>query len=171
MGQVIKRGIIQTFNAAAYTVSVLLFEATSAFLTGIPVVTSVDGTSCLPGALCAVLFFDEQNPQDAVVIATYANGNQAVPVPPPGRVTFVSSFLQVNGDTINAGVTNAYTLTGGSSGIPAGALGVVYKAFFTSATAGTYIQIGPHGANLAGYAAIGNLPLANGYLNGSGLLQ
>lgn len=171
MGQVIKRGIIQAFNASTYTVSVLLFEATSAFLTGMPVATSVDGTSCLPGALCAVLFFDEQNPQDAVVIATYANGSQGVPSPSPGRMTFSPNFLQVNSDTINAGATNTYTLTGGSSGIPPGALGVAYKAFFTSVTAGTYIQLGPHGTNLAGYDTIGNLPAANGFLNGGGVLQ
>ncbi|MGH2509872.1 MAG: hypothetical protein ACRDHZ_21035, partial [Ktedonobacteraceae bacterium] len=78
----IKRGIIQNFSAATYTASVLLFEATSYFLTGIPVTNTLDGTSGLAGALCAVLFFDEHNPQDAVVIAVFPNGSNGLPTPP-----------------------------------------------------------------------------------------
>src|SRR4051812_3394770 len=48
-----KRGIIQSFSPATYTASVLLFEATSSFLTGVPVANTVDSTSGLAGALCA----------------------------------------------------------------------------------------------------------------------
>lgn len=142
MGQVIKRGILQAFNSGNYTASLLLLEATSSFLTGVPVSNAADGTSALPGALCAVLFFDEHNPQDAVVIAVFPNGTQGVPSPAPGRVTFVPSYLQVNTASIAAGVTNTYTLIGGSSGIPTGVLGVLYKAYFTSATVGAYVHWG-----------------------------
>lgn len=164
---VIKRGILQTFNATSYTASVLFFEATSYALTGIPVANHIDGTSGLVGALCAVLFFDEHNPQDAVVIATFAN----TPTPAPGRVTFVNGYNQVSTSAIAAGSISTYTLTGGSSGIPQGALGVLYKAYFTSATAGSYMLLAPHGAaDISAYAAIGNLPAANAFLNGGGLL-
>ncbi|MGH2509768.1 MAG: hypothetical protein ACRDHZ_20505, partial [Ktedonobacteraceae bacterium] len=63
------------------------------------------------------------------------------------------------------------TLTGGSSGIPSGALGVVYKAFFSSATVGANVALAPHGAsNSSAYASIGNLPAANATLHGGGLL-
>ena len=172
MAQVIKHGILQTFSSANYTASVLLLEATSAFLTGVPVANAVDGTSALPGALCAVLFFDEHNPRDAVVLAVFPNGTQGVPSPAPGRVTFVPSFLQVNSASIAAGVTNSYTLTGGSSGIPVGVLGVLYKAYFTSATVGAYVQLGPHGVgSLAGYAALGTMPVASGTINAMGMIQ
>jgi len=101
----IKRGIIQSFSASTYTASVLLFEATSHFLTGIPVSNTLDVTSGLTGALCAVLFFDEQNPQDAVVIATFANGSNGLPVPAPGRVCFVPGFRNVYPFVFNSGLT------------------------------------------------------------------
>jgi hypothetical protein len=54
MGQIIKRGIIQSFDASSYTASLLLLEATSEALVGVPVSNTVDGTSGLVGALCAV---------------------------------------------------------------------------------------------------------------------
>ena len=167
----IKRGIIQSFSASTYTASVLLFEATSHFLTGIPVSNTLDGTSGLTGALCAVLFFDEQNPQDAVVIATFANGSNGLPVPAPGRVVFVPGFRQVNAVVINSGVTQTFTLAG-AGGIPAGALGVVLKAFFTSPTVGAFITITPHApADSNAYVTLGNIQVANAYVNGGGLVQ
>ncbi len=163
----IKRGILQSFNSSNYTASVLLFEATSFALTGVPVANHIDGTSAVVGALCAVLFFDEHNPQDAVIIATFA----AIPAPPPGRVTFVAGYQQLYNVTIAAGTTQTYTLAG-ASGIPTGILGILYKAFFTSPTVGAYVQLAPRGASdITAYASIGNIVLANTYLDGIGVLQ
>jgi len=163
----IKRGLLQSFNPATYTASVLFFEATSFVLKGVPMANHIDGTSAVIGSLCAVLFFDEHNPQDAVVIATFA----AIPAPPPGRITFVAGSQQFRNVTIAAGTTQTYTLTG-TSGIPAGVLGVLYKAFFTSPTVGAYIQLAPHGASdTTAYASIGNITVANSYLDGMGVLQ
>ena len=162
----IKRGLLQSFNANTYTASVLLFEATSFALTGVPVANHIDGTSAVVGALCAVLFFDEHNPQDAVIIATFS----APPAPPPGRVTFVTSYQQLHNVTLAAGATQTYTVAD-ASGIPTGAFGILYKAFFTSPTVGTYIQLAPHGASdITAYASIGNLAVANGYVNDTGIL-
>ena len=167
----IKRGIIQSFSASTYTASVLLFEATSHFLTGIPVSNTLDGTSALTGALCAVLFFDEQNPQDAVVIATFANGTNGLPAPAPGRVVFAAGFRQVNAVAINSGVTQTVTLWG-AGGIPSGALGIVFKAFFTSPTTGAFLTITPHApADSNAYVTLGNIQVANAYVNGGGLVQ
>ncbi len=167
---IIRRGIIQAFSPATYTAAVLLFEATSSFLQGVPIANHIDGTSGLVGALCAVLFFDEHNPQDAVVIATFANGSSGLPAPPPGRLTFVTGHLQFNNIAIAAGATSTFTLVGGA--IPSSALGVVYKAYFTSATVASFINLAPHGAaDITAYATIGNLASANGFVNGGGLLQ
>lgn len=167
----VKRGIIQSFNAPTYTASVLLFEATSHFLSGVPVANHIDGTSCLVGALCAVLFFDEQNYTDAIVLATYANGSQGLPTPAPGRVTFVTGYRHFQNTVINAGVTQTVTLAG-NGGIPSEALGVIYKAYFTSPTVGAYINLAPGGASdVTAYGAIGNIAVANGYLDGAGVLQ
>jgi hypothetical protein len=170
--EIIKRGILISFNPATYTANVLILEATSAFLQGIPVACHLDGTSAQVNSLCAVLFFDEQNYTDAVVLAVYPNASQGVPVPAPGRVVFVSGYQQFQNQAINAGSVSTFTLTGGVSGIPVGALGVLYKAYFTSATVGAFIQLAPHAASdITAYASIGNLDLANGSLNGTGLLQ
>ncbi len=169
---IIKRAILQSFNPATYTASILLFEATSFALAGIPVANHLDGTSAVPNALCAVLFFDEHNPQDAVVLATFANGASGFPTPVPGRPTFVTGYRQINNDTIAAGNTNTYTLTGGSSGIPQGATGVLYKAYFSSPSVGANIQLAPHGAaDMSAYATIGALAVAGNTLGGMGLLQ
>ena len=169
---IIKRGILQTFNPATYTASVLLFEATSYTLSGVPLANGLDGTSALAGTLCALLFFDEHNPQDAVIIATFANGSAGVPTPPPGRVTFVTGYQQLHNVAISANTTQTFTLTGGTSNIPAEVLGVLYKAYFTSPTVGAYLQLAPHGASdITAYAAIGNLAVASGFLNGAGELQ
>ena len=46
----IKRGLLQSFNPATYTASVLFFEATSFALSGIPVANHIDGTSAVIGA-------------------------------------------------------------------------------------------------------------------------
>ncbi len=167
----IKRGIIQAFFPATYTASVLLFEATSYFLTGVPVANTIDSTSGLTGSLCAVLFFDEHNPQDAVVIATFANGSSGLPAPPPGRVVFVPGYQQLNSASVTPGSPLTVTPVGSSSGIPGGALGVIYQVSFTSSTAGSSLALAPHGAsNPNAYAGLGNLSAASATLRGSGLL-
>jgi hypothetical protein len=170
VGQVIKRGMFQSFNSATYTATVLILEATSAFLTNVPVSTMIDGSSAQTQAYCAVLFFDEHNPNDAVVIAVYPNSTQGVPSPAPGRVTFVAGFKQISAQTINNGVTTTFQISG-AGGIPTGALGVIYHAVFHSPTQSAYIQIAPHNGTIGNYQAIGDLPAANASLNGGGIIQ
>ena len=170
MAQIVKRGIIQSFSSATYTASVLLMEATSTFLANVPLSTALDGSSAVVGGYCAVLFFDEHNQQDAVILAVYPNGTSGVPTPPPGRVNFVAPYAQVSGAIIAAGVTNTYTLNSGGSNLPTGILGVLYKAYFSSSTVGAYVQLGPHGAALTGYDALGVQQVAGYYVNGSGVL-
>lgn len=162
--QAIRRGILQSFNASSYTATVLIIEATNYVISSVPIATSVDGTSAITGASCAVLFFDESNHTDAVIIAVYG---QPIPFPTPGRVVFSTPELEVNGITINNGVTNTYTM---GANIPAGALGVIFKAFYTCPIISAWINIAPHGGTIGEYATIGNLPAANAYLNGMGIV-
>jgi hypothetical protein len=171
MAQIIKRGILQSFDSSTYTASVLLPEATSTFLAGVPVATTVDGTSAVAGALCAVLFFDAHNPQDAAIIAIYPNSTNGVPTPPPGRVVFTTPYRLVNSAAIASGATSTVTVNAGGSNLPSGILGMLYKAFFTSPTVGAFLQLGPHGSSLSGYHALGNIQVANAFVNGSGILQ
>jgi hypothetical protein len=163
--QIIRRGILQSFDPAGYTANVLIIEATCYVLQAVPIATTIDGTSGITGASCAVLFFDAQNQDDAVIIALYG----ITPVPTPGRVAFVSGYQQFNAVTINSGITSTSTLTGVGN-IPVGALGVLYKVFFTSPTSGASIQMAPHGGGMSNYASYGNLPAAGATINGTGIL-
>lgn len=171
MAQVIKRALLMAFDAVTYTASVLLLEATSTALTNVPMAFHMDGTSTPSnGSLCTVLFFDEHNATDAVVLAVYSTGS-AVPTPPPGRTTFVTGYRQINGDTLTAGTLSSYTLSGGSTGIPTQALGVLFKAYISSSTANAYVQLAPHGASdLSAYVTIGNIPVASATVNSVGIL-
>lgn len=169
MSQVIKRGILQAFYPATYTADVLLLEATSNFLSSMPIATSVGPGNAIAGAFCAVLFFDEHNPNDAVIIAVYPNTTQGVPAR-FGSVFFTTPNAPISSSVINAGVTTTYTI-GGTGGIPTKAMAALVKAYFTSPTINSYIDLAPHSGNLAGHISIGNLPAANAYLNGVGILQ
>ena len=166
--QSIRRGILQSFNNSTYTATVLIIEATSYVLSNVPIATSVDGTSALAGADCAVLFFDEANPSDAVIIAVYT----LAPAPPPGRMTFVTGFEQINAQVITSSNTSTFTLAGGASGIPTGASGVLFKAYFTSPTVGAYINLMPSGRSPAiDYCTVGEVARANGFAFGNGIVQ
>lgn len=66
--QAVKRGIINTYNSTTNTASVLLLEATSTTLDNVPTARNLNATV---GDFCAVLFFDEVNYTDAVVIASF----------------------------------------------------------------------------------------------------
>ncbi len=167
MSQAIKRGILQSFDTSTYTASVLILEATSAFLSGVPVATHLDGTSAQSGAYCAVLFFDEQNLADAVVLAVYPNGSQGVPSPAPGRVVIVTPVQQINAVAITNTTTQTFTM---GTNIPSGAKAVLFKAYFTSVTTATFIQIAPHGGDLLGHVSIGNLAVSNGYVDATGIV-
>ena len=104
------------------------------------------------------------------MLAVYPNGSQGVPSPAPGRVVFTTPYLLVNAVAIASGVTNTYTVWGGGSPVPSGVNGILYKAFFTSATVTALIQLAPHSGTLATYDAIGGYPGANAVINGSGHL-
>jgi hypothetical protein len=165
----IQRGILTSFDPTSYTASVLLMEATSSYLTGVPISTTFDGTSAQIGDLCAILFFDASNQQDAVILAVYPNGSSGIPTA-ANRLFFVTGFSQFSTTTINAGVTSTFTLTG-VGGIPSGATGVLCKTSFSSPTAGAFLHLAPHGASdITTYMTLGNIQVASSFVYGSGLL-
>jgi hypothetical protein len=164
---VIRRGILTSFNAANYTAEVLLFEATGTYLQDVPVAYHIDGTSAQKNNLCAVLFFDVQNYTDAVILAVFPNVDQGAPAYPPGRVTFVSSYSITSSDTITSGSSKTYSVTGGSSGVPVGALGVVVNVSFTSSSVGAWINVNAHGGS---GLMLGNVYSSGGSVNGGGLV-
>jgi hypothetical protein len=142
--QSIKRGILQSFDPSTYTASCLLLEATSNFLTGVPISTSVDAATAIAGAYCAV----------------YPNGSQGVPAAiANGLITFVTPAAGNSNFLVNNGTTSTINLFG--SGIPNSAKAVLLQVQFTSPSVNARIQLAPHGGNLNGYMIVGGLYAAN----------
>lgn len=154
MAQIIKRGVLQSFDPTTYTASVLLIEATSAFLAGVPIATSVNALTALPNAFCAVLFFNEHDHSDAVIVAVYPNGSVGVPAPPvtppPPPPPLGTSVLFANAATVLNGAlySAAFALQlGGLYGVPSGAAGVYLTVAITTNTANAYVTIAPYGSS------------------------
>jgi hypothetical protein len=77
----IRRGIIQAFDPAGWTATVQALPSQGNYLANVQVAKHVLAAGIAPGDACALLFFDELNPADAVVIAVYSVP-PAAPVPP-----------------------------------------------------------------------------------------
>ncbi|MBI4289768.1 MAG: hypothetical protein HY671_15235 [Chloroflexi bacterium] len=67
----VKRGIVKGFDAAAYKATVQIGGSLSVWLGDVPVARNIPAAEMVTGRRCAVLFFDETNPQDAVVVGVY----------------------------------------------------------------------------------------------------
>ena len=67
----IKKGIIEAFNSTPYTATVQIAGSLSVWLEGIPVSRGIPSAEVVVGRGCAIIFFDETNPHDAVVVAVY----------------------------------------------------------------------------------------------------
>ena len=67
----VRRGVVQSFDAGAYTATVQVAGSLAAWLAGVPVARNIAASEVTPGRRCAVLFFDETNPNDAVVVAVW----------------------------------------------------------------------------------------------------
>jgi hypothetical protein len=166
MTQVIRRGIMASFDTTTWTASVIIVEATNAYLNSVPCATSLNTGNAVPAAECAVLFFDENNSDDAVVLAVY-NTTAALD---SGSIVFTTGTKQINAVLINSGNTTTFTIVG-TGGVPIGAAGIIFSAEFSSPTAGAEIYIAPKGATLGNYFNIGWLAAANLTMTGSGVMK
>lgn len=72
----LKRGVIQTYDGLAHEAAVQIVGSLSTYLAGVPVATDVPPAEVIPGRECAVLFFSDDNPGDAVVVAVYGAAPQ-----------------------------------------------------------------------------------------------
>lgn len=67
----IKRGIIKGFDSGTYKATVQIAGSLSVWLSEVAVARNIPATEMIVGRRCAVLFFDETNPGDAVVVGVY----------------------------------------------------------------------------------------------------
>ncbi|MCS7276932.1 MAG: hypothetical protein NZ695_07965 [Dehalococcoidia bacterium] len=65
------KGVVRGFDSASYRATVQLAGSLAVWLEGVPVARNIPAAQVTVGRGCVVLFFDEANPRDAVVLAVY----------------------------------------------------------------------------------------------------
>ena len=68
----VRKGVIKGFDSETYKATVQVAGSLSVWLEGVPVARNIPSSEMVSGRWCALLFFDETNPQDAVVAAVYS---------------------------------------------------------------------------------------------------
>ena len=67
----LRKGVLKSFNSGSYTATVRLASSYKVYLEDISVARNLPSGEMLGGRKVAVVFFDEHNPKDAVVVAIY----------------------------------------------------------------------------------------------------
>lgn len=68
----LRKAVLRSFNSADYTATVQLAGSFKVYLEDVAVARNLPAAEMTAGRKTAVLFFDEQNPKEAVVIAVYS---------------------------------------------------------------------------------------------------
>ena len=67
----LRKGILKSFNSGSYTATVQLAGSYKVYLEGVTVARNLPTSEMTAGRKVAVIFFDEHNPREAVVVAVY----------------------------------------------------------------------------------------------------
>ena len=67
----LKSGVVKDFDANSYQSTVQVLGSLSVWLEGIAVARNIPAAEMVTGRSCAVAFFDETNPDDAVLVAVW----------------------------------------------------------------------------------------------------
>ena len=67
----LRRGMLRSFNSGNYTATVQLAGSYKVYLEDIAVARNLPVAEMVAGRKVAVIFFDEHNPKEAVVVAVY----------------------------------------------------------------------------------------------------
>ena len=67
----IKKALIKAFNSSTYKATVQMEGSLSVWISGIPVARNISSSQVTAGRRCAILFFSEENKNDAVILAVY----------------------------------------------------------------------------------------------------
>ena len=68
----VRKGEIKDFDSGSYKATVQVAGSLSVWLEGVPVARNIPSSEITVGRHCALIFFDETNPSDAVLVAVYA---------------------------------------------------------------------------------------------------
>jgi len=67
----VRKAVLKSFNSGDYTATIQLAGSYKTYLEGIAVARNLPAAEMALGRKVAVIFFDEHNPKEAVVIAVY----------------------------------------------------------------------------------------------------
>ena len=67
----LRKGVLKSFNSGAYTATVQLASSYKVYLEGVAVARNLPSAEMVAGRKVAVMFFDEHNVKEAVVVAVY----------------------------------------------------------------------------------------------------
>ena len=67
----LRKGVLRSFNSGNYTATIQLAGSYKVYLEGITVARNLPVGEMTTGRKVAVIFFDEHNPKEAVVLAVY----------------------------------------------------------------------------------------------------
>ncbi len=66
-----RKGVLKSFNSGDYTATVQLASSYKVYLEGVAVARNIAAAEMTVGRKVAVVFFDEHNAKEAVVVAVY----------------------------------------------------------------------------------------------------
>ena len=67
----LRKAVLRSFNAGNYTATVQIASSFKVYLEDITVARNLPSAEMIAGRKVAVVFFDEHNPKEAVVVAVY----------------------------------------------------------------------------------------------------
>ena len=68
---IVKKAVLRSFDSGNYTATIEISGSGKTYLEGVPVAHNLPAGEITAGRKLAVLFFDEHNVNDAVVVAVY----------------------------------------------------------------------------------------------------
>jgi len=67
----VRKGTVKSFNAGSYTATVQVAGSLSVWLSDVPVARNIAAAEMVVGRRCALIFFSESDPRDALVVGVY----------------------------------------------------------------------------------------------------
>ena len=67
----VRRGVVKSFNSVSYKATVQVAGSLSVWLEDVPVARNIAAGEMIAGRRCALIFFSESDPRDALVVGVY----------------------------------------------------------------------------------------------------
>ncbi len=135
---------------------------------GATITTLTNGTTANASDVMASLNSLKSNGlnNDSSAIQTDGSGNIITPAGQLRNLTILATpYHLYTNPTLNSGTTRTDTCTGGSTGVPTGAIAILLGIGIFANTAGGYVQIYPAGGTAGQYAGLTG-PVAGQYMVG-----